>query len=153
MGLLGRTVHLNLPLHPEQGPCQQKAQTVEVFTIQLFNNYTNRLSKTVYQHTLKSHGLSSFYPSKWQSIFVGQIWRNAKRFKKITDFIQILSVFSQIPRGSDSSLSLYQFSRFFKFSPSCSSPRLSSSLRRVSTSCRDAAKNAVRSEPKIGKIL
>ena len=107
MGLLGRTVHLNLPLHPEQGPCQQKAQTVEVFTIQLFNNYTNRLSKTVYQHTLKSHGLSSFYPSKWQSIFVGQIWRNAKRFKKITDFIQILSVFSQIPRGSDSSLSLF----------------------------------------------
>jgi len=69
----------------------KNSQTVEVFTIQLFNNYTNRLSKTVYQHTLKSYGLSSFYPSKWQSIFVGQIWRSAKRFKKITVFISFFT--------------------------------------------------------------
>ena len=95
---------------------------------------------TVYHHFIHQSG------SLYLSDKFGEVQKDSKR-------LQFLSVFSQIPRDSDSSLSLslYQFSRFFKFSPSCSSPRLSSSLRRVSTSCRDAVKNAVRSEPKIGK--
>lgn len=136
LGLLGRTVHLKLPLHPEQDPCHQKAQTIEVFTIQLFNDYTNCPKRytsipwnpTVYHHFLHQSG-SLYLPDKF-----GEVQKNIQKdYSCYSVFISCFPHFSNSLRAA-----LLRGSAVLSagFPP---------------PAAKNAATNAGRSEPKICK--